>query len=180
MPAMLGCVQNVIERVQCSEGMDPLLVDPYMMEIGNYCQSILHSLPLLEGMIVGGDLSLGGEPSHVVEPTKGRTQQGRCARRQPTSEMTLRVEDPAELPVVSEPTVLELQAKLPLEPQPELPPEPQPDLPPEPQPQLPPEPQPELPLEPQPELPPEPQLELSPEPQPDRQPPIRRIYTRRQ
>ncbi|KAG9450588.1 hypothetical protein H6P81_010553 [Aristolochia fimbriata] len=52
--------------------MDPSLADPYMMEIGHYCQSILHSLPLLEGTIVGGEMSRGSEHSHVVKPTRDR------------------------------------------------------------------------------------------------------------
>ncbi|KAG9442219.1 hypothetical protein H6P81_018073 [Aristolochia fimbriata] len=52
----LGCAQNVIERVKRREVMDPSLADPYMTEIGHYCQSIWHSLPLLEGTIVGGGL----------------------------------------------------------------------------------------------------------------------------
>ncbi|KAG9451405.1 hypothetical protein H6P81_011370 [Aristolochia fimbriata] len=123
----LGCVRNVIEHVQRREVMDPLLAYPYIMEVGHYRQSILHSLPLLEGTIVGGDLSHGGEPSHVVEPTIDRAQRGRRARRRPTFETTLRVEDPDELLVVPEPTVLDLPPVQTPEPQPEQPPEPQPD-----------------------------------------------------
>ncbi|KAG9458829.1 hypothetical protein H6P81_003337 [Aristolochia fimbriata] len=104
----LACVRNVIERVQHRESMDPSLENPYMMEIGHYCQLILHSLPLLEGTIVGGDLSCGGEPSHVVEPTRDRAQWGRRTRRRPTSDTTLRVEDPDELPVLPKPMVPDL------------------------------------------------------------------------
>ncbi|KAG9458818.1 hypothetical protein H6P81_003326 [Aristolochia fimbriata] len=37
--------------------LDPSSADPYLMEIGHYCQSVLHGLPLLEGVIVGGDVS---------------------------------------------------------------------------------------------------------------------------
>ncbi|KAG9458281.1 hypothetical protein H6P81_002789 [Aristolochia fimbriata] len=106
----LGLVRNVVEHVQCGEAMDPLLADPYMVEIGHYCQSILHSLPLLEGMIVGGDLS-----------------RGRRARRWSISETTLRVEDPDELPIISEPTVPDLLPVQTPELEPEQPPEPQPD-----------------------------------------------------
>ncbi|KAG9439391.1 hypothetical protein H6P81_019556 [Aristolochia fimbriata] len=120
-------MRNVVERVHHKEAMDPSLADPYMMEIGHYCQSILHSLPLLEGTIVGGEMSHGGESSHVVESTRDRAQQGRRARRRPTSETTLRVEDPDELPVVPEPTLSNLPPVQTPEPEPEQPPEPQPD-----------------------------------------------------
>ncbi|KAG9458379.1 hypothetical protein H6P81_002887 [Aristolochia fimbriata] len=120
----LGYVQNVIERVQRRKAMDPSLADPYMMEIGHYCKSILHSLSLLEGTIVRGEMSHGGEPSHVVEPTRDRAQRGRRARRLPTSETTLRIEDPDELPVVPEPTVQDLPPVQTPEPEPEQPPEP--------------------------------------------------------
>ncbi|KAG9459290.1 hypothetical protein H6P81_003798 [Aristolochia fimbriata] len=110
-PAMLGRVRNVVERVDCREAMDPSSADPYLMEIGHYCQSVLHNLPLLEGTIVGGEMSHAGEPSHVVEPTKDRAPRGRRARRRPTSETTkttTRVEDPDEVPVVAEPMVPDL------------------------------------------------------------------------
>ncbi|KAG9444900.1 hypothetical protein H6P81_016240 [Aristolochia fimbriata] len=53
--ALLGYVRNMIERVQCAEGVDPSLAVPYMMEIGNYYQSILHSLLLLDGTIIEAD-----------------------------------------------------------------------------------------------------------------------------
>ncbi|KAG9458241.1 hypothetical protein H6P81_002749 [Aristolochia fimbriata] len=59
--ALLGYVWNVIEEVQHGEGMDSSLSVPHMREIGSYCQSILHSLLLLEGSITAGDLSRRGE-----------------------------------------------------------------------------------------------------------------------
>ncbi|KAG9441681.1 hypothetical protein H6P81_017535 [Aristolochia fimbriata] len=55
------------------------------------------------------------------------TQEGRRARHRTTSETTLRVEDLAELPVILEPTVSELQPVQTPKPKPELPLEPQPD-----------------------------------------------------
>ncbi|KAG9458309.1 hypothetical protein H6P81_002817 [Aristolochia fimbriata] len=125
--ALLGCVRNVVERVYCREAaMDPSLENPYLMEIGHYCQPILHSLPLLEGTIVGGEMSYGGEPSHVVEPTRDRAQRGRCARCRPTSETTTHCEDPDEVPVVPEPTVPDLPPVQTPEPEPEQPSKPEP------------------------------------------------------
>ncbi|KAG9458889.1 hypothetical protein H6P81_003397 [Aristolochia fimbriata] len=99
---------NVVERVNHREALYPSSADPYLMEIGHYCQSVLHSLPLLEGAIVGGDVSHAGEPSHVVEPARDRAPRGRRARRRPTAEMTTRVEDSDEVPAVLEPTVPDL------------------------------------------------------------------------
>ncbi|KAG9447268.1 hypothetical protein H6P81_013396 [Aristolochia fimbriata] len=81
------------------------------MEIGHYCQSILHSLLLLEGTIVGGEMSHASEPSHVVEPTRVRTQRVLRARRRPTFETSTRVEDPDEVPVVPELTVPDVPPK---------------------------------------------------------------------
>ncbi|KAG9458858.1 hypothetical protein H6P81_003366 [Aristolochia fimbriata] len=71
-PAMLGCVRNVVERVNHRAALYPSSTNPHWLEIGHYCQSVLHSLPLLEGAIVGGDVSHAGEPSHVVEPARDR------------------------------------------------------------------------------------------------------------
>ncbi|KAG9458191.1 hypothetical protein H6P81_002699 [Aristolochia fimbriata] len=53
----LGCVQNVVERVNRREALDPSSANPYLMEIGHYYQSVLHCLPLLEGAIVDEDVS---------------------------------------------------------------------------------------------------------------------------
>ncbi|KAG9447274.1 hypothetical protein H6P81_013402 [Aristolochia fimbriata] len=122
----LDMLPNVVERVHRREAMDPSLADPYMMEIGHYCQSILHNLSLLEGTIIRGEMSHGGEPSHVVEPTRDRAQRERRARRRPTSETTLRVEDSDELQVVSEPTVPDLPPVQTPEHEPEQPPKPEP------------------------------------------------------
>ncbi|KAG9453319.1 hypothetical protein H6P81_006223 [Aristolochia fimbriata] len=119
--AMLGCVRNVVERVNHREALDPLSADPYLMEIGHYCQSVLHSLPLLEGAIVGGDVSHAGEPSHVVEPARDRAPRRRRARRRPTTETTTRVEDSDEVPAVSEPTVPDLPPEQTLDPEPDQP-----------------------------------------------------------
>ncbi|KAG9444810.1 hypothetical protein H6P81_016150 [Aristolochia fimbriata] len=83
--------------------------------------SILHSLPLLEGAIVDGDVSNAGEPSHMVEPTRDRAPRGRRARRWPTFETTTHVEDSDEVPAVPEPTVPDLP--------PEQTPKPEPDQP---------------------------------------------------
>ncbi|KAG9458854.1 hypothetical protein H6P81_003362 [Aristolochia fimbriata] len=124
--ALLGCVRNVVERVNCREAMDPLLADPYLMEIGHYCQLVLHSFPLLEVTIVGEEMSHVDEPSHMVEPTRDRAPQGRHARRRPTSETTTRVEDPDEVPVVPEPMMLDLPPEQTPEREPEQPPEPEP------------------------------------------------------
>ncbi|KAG9458239.1 hypothetical protein H6P81_002747 [Aristolochia fimbriata] len=120
-PAMLGCVRNVVERVNHREVLDPSSTNPYLMETGHYCQSVLHSLPLLEGAIVGGDVSHAGEPSHVVNPAKDRAPRGRRARRRPTVRRRLRVEDSDEVPAVPEPTVPDLS--------PEQTPDPEPDQP---------------------------------------------------
>ncbi|KAG9450308.1 hypothetical protein H6P81_010273 [Aristolochia fimbriata] len=70
--------------------------------------SVLHSLPLLEGEIVGGDVSHAGEPSQVVEPARDRAPRRRRARRWPTTETTTCVEDSDEVPAVPEPTELDL------------------------------------------------------------------------
>ncbi|KAG9450245.1 hypothetical protein H6P81_010210 [Aristolochia fimbriata] len=61
--ALLGCVRNVVERVNHRAALYPSSTDPHWLEIGQYCQSVLHSLPLLEGAIVGEDESPAGEPS---------------------------------------------------------------------------------------------------------------------
>ncbi|KAG9458796.1 hypothetical protein H6P81_003304 [Aristolochia fimbriata] len=149
--ALLGCVRNVVERVNHRAALYPSSMDPHWLEIGHYCQSVLHSLPLLEGAIVGGDVSHAGEPSHVVEPARDRAPRRRRARRRPTAETTTRVEDSDKVPAVPEPTVLD------------LPPEQTPDT--EPDPPL------EQPLE---------QPIEQPQEEPSHHPPIRRIYTRRQ
>ncbi|KAG9440249.1 hypothetical protein H6P81_020414 [Aristolochia fimbriata] len=151
----LGCVRNVVERVNHRAALYPSSTDPHWLEIGHYCQSVLHSLPLLEGAIVGGDESHAGEPSHVVEPARDRAPRRRRARRRPTAEMTTPVEDSDKVPAVPEPTVLD------------LPPQQTPDT--EPGPPL------EQPLEQPIEQPIE-----QPQEEPNRHPPIRRIYTRRQ
>ncbi|KAG9446387.1 hypothetical protein H6P81_012515 [Aristolochia fimbriata] len=116
-PAMLGCVRNVVERVNHTEVLEPSPVNPSVLEIRHYCQSVLHSLPLLEGAIVDRDVSHPGEPSHVVEPTRDRAPQGRRARRRPTAEMTTRVEDSDEVPAVPEPMVPDLLPGQTLEPE---------------------------------------------------------------
>ncbi|KAG9439870.1 hypothetical protein H6P81_020035 [Aristolochia fimbriata] len=123
---MLGCVRSVIERMQRGEGMDPLLAVPYMMEIETYCLSILHSFSLLDGMIVGGDLSHGSESSHVVEPTRDSVRHGHRGRHRPTSKATLHV----EVYIVPEHADPKLQRVQTPEPQPELMPKPHPDSPP--------------------------------------------------
>ncbi|KAG9453155.1 hypothetical protein H6P81_006059 [Aristolochia fimbriata] len=126
----LGCVWNVVERVNHSEALYPSSADPYLMDIGHYCQSVLHCLPLLEGAIVGGDVSHVGEPSHVVEPARDRAPRGRRARRRPTAETKTRVEDFDEVPAVLEPTVPDLPPEQTPDPEPdqplERPPEPEP------------------------------------------------------
>ncbi|KAG9444778.1 hypothetical protein H6P81_016118 [Aristolochia fimbriata] len=149
--ALLGCVRNVVERVNHRADLYPSSTDPHWLEIGHYCQSVLYNLPLLEGAIVGGDESHAGEPSHVVEPAKDRAPRRRRARRRPTAEMTTRVEDFDEVRAIPEPTLLD------------LPPQQTPDT--EPGPPL------EQPLE---------QPIEQPQEEPNRHPPIRRIYTRRQ
>ncbi|KAG9446692.1 hypothetical protein H6P81_012820 [Aristolochia fimbriata] len=106
--ALLGCVRNVVERVNHRAALYPSSTVPHWLEIGYYCQSVLHSLPLLEGAIVGGDESHAGEPSHMVEPAKDRAPRRRRARHRPTAEMTTPVEDSDEVPAVPEPTVLDL------------------------------------------------------------------------
>ncbi|KAG9458291.1 hypothetical protein H6P81_002799 [Aristolochia fimbriata] len=82
---------------------------------------VLHSLPLLEGAMVGGEVSHAGEPSHMVEPARDRAPRGRRARRRPTAETMTRVEDSDEVRNVPEPTVLDLP--------PEQTPDPEPDQP---------------------------------------------------
>ncbi|KAG9458618.1 hypothetical protein H6P81_003126 [Aristolochia fimbriata] len=104
----LGCVRNMVERVNHRAALYPSSIDPHWLDIGHYCQSVLHSLPLLEGAIVDGDVSHAGEPSHVVEPARDRAPRERRARRWPTAEMTTRVESSDEVPAVLEPTVLDL------------------------------------------------------------------------
>ncbi|KAG9458305.1 hypothetical protein H6P81_002813 [Aristolochia fimbriata] len=121
--ALLGCVQNMVERVNRTEALDPSSINPSEMEIKHYCQSVLHSLPLLEGAIVDRDVLHASEPSHVVEPARDRAPRGRRARRRPTAEMTTRVEDSDEVPAVPEPMVHYLP--------PEQTPEAEPDQPPE-------------------------------------------------
>ncbi|KAG9444513.1 hypothetical protein H6P81_015853 [Aristolochia fimbriata] len=106
--ALLGCVRNVVERVNYREALYPSSADPYLMEIGHYCQSVLHSLPLLEGAIVDGDVSHAGEPCHVVEPARDRAPRARRARHHPTVETTTPVEDSDEVPAVPEPMVPDL------------------------------------------------------------------------
>ncbi|KAG9446500.1 hypothetical protein H6P81_012628 [Aristolochia fimbriata] len=81
--ALLGCVRNVVERVNHRATLYPSSTDPHWLEIEHYCQSVLHSLPLLEGAIISGDVS------HAAETTT-------------------RVEDSDEVPAVPEPTVLDL------------------------------------------------------------------------
>ncbi|KAG9440447.1 hypothetical protein H6P81_020612 [Aristolochia fimbriata] len=108
-------------RVNYREALGPSSADSYLMEIGHYCQSVLHSLPLLEGAIVGGDVSHASETSHVVEPARDRAPQRRRARHWPTAETTTRVEDSDEVPAVPEPTVPDLP--------PEQTPDPEPDQP---------------------------------------------------
>ncbi|KAG9453176.1 hypothetical protein H6P81_006080 [Aristolochia fimbriata] len=130
----LGCVRNVVELVNHREALDPLSADPYLMEIGHYCQSVLHSLPLLEGAIVGGDVSHAGEPSHVVEPARDRAPRSRRARRRPTAETTTRVEDSDEVPAVPEPTVPDLPPEQTPDPEPDQPLEPPQEQPQEPEP----------------------------------------------
>ncbi|KAG9445175.1 hypothetical protein H6P81_016515 [Aristolochia fimbriata] len=106
-----------------------------------------------------------GETSHIVKLTKDhQRRQGRQARRVPTSEMMLHVEDPAEPPILREPIVVpslkqERQPEQIPEPQPEQTPETQPEQTPETQPEQTPETQPEQILEPQPEQILEPQPE---------------------
>ncbi|KAG9453161.1 hypothetical protein H6P81_006065 [Aristolochia fimbriata] len=95
--ALLGCVRNVVERLNHRAALYPSSKDPHWLEIGHYCQSVLHSLPLLEGAIVGGD------ESHAE-----RALRRRRARRRPTAEMTTRVKDSDEVLAVPEPTVLDL------------------------------------------------------------------------
>ncbi|KAG9442184.1 hypothetical protein H6P81_018038 [Aristolochia fimbriata] len=106
--ALLGCVRNVVERVNHKAAIYPSSTDPHWLEIGQYCQSVLHSLPLLEGAHVGGDVSHAGEPSHVVEPARERAPRQRHARRRPTAQTTTRVEDSDEVPALPEPTVQDL------------------------------------------------------------------------
>ncbi|KAG9444956.1 hypothetical protein H6P81_016296 [Aristolochia fimbriata] len=104
--ALLGCVRNVVDRVNHREALDPSSVDPYLMEIGHYCQSMLHSLPLLEGAIVDGDVSHVSEPSHVVEPARehhGGVVQG--VSLQLRRRLVSRTD---EVPAVLEPTVPDL------------------------------------------------------------------------
>ncbi|KAG9450291.1 hypothetical protein H6P81_010256 [Aristolochia fimbriata] len=101
--ALLVCVRNVVERVNHRPS-----TDPHWLEVGHYCQSVLHSLPLLEGAMVDGDVSHASEPSHMVEPARDRAPRGRCARRRPTAETTTRVEDSDEVRNVPKPTVLNL------------------------------------------------------------------------
>ncbi|KAG9450011.1 hypothetical protein H6P81_009976 [Aristolochia fimbriata] len=122
----LGCVRNVVERVNHREALDPSSADPYLMEIGHYYQSVLHSLPLLEGAIVDGEVSHAGEPSHVVEQTRDRAPWERRPRRRPTSETTTRVEDPDEVPAAPEPMVQDLPPEQTPELEPNQPTEPEP------------------------------------------------------
>ncbi|KAG9458906.1 hypothetical protein H6P81_003414 [Aristolochia fimbriata] len=154
----LGCVRNVIELVEHREDRSPL-----MLEVSRYCQSILHSLPLLEGTITRGDLSLSGETSHVIELNRDRQRkQGRRTRHVPTTKMTLHVKDLVEPLILQEPTIVP-----PIQPkhQPEQIPEPQIELTPKPQIELTPKPQIELTPKPQIELTPKPQIKLTPKPQ---------------
>ncbi|KAG9450527.1 hypothetical protein H6P81_010492 [Aristolochia fimbriata] len=109
--ALLSCVWNVVERVNSTEVFDPSSVNPSVLEIRHYCQSVLQSLPLLEGAIVDRDVSHAGEPSHVVEPTRDRAPRGRRARRRPTAEMMIRVEDSDKVSAVPEPMVSNLPPK---------------------------------------------------------------------
>ncbi|KAG9458622.1 hypothetical protein H6P81_003130 [Aristolochia fimbriata] len=106
--ALLGCVRNVVERVNHRAALYLSSTNPLWLEIGQYCQSVLHSLPLLEGAIVGGDESHAGEPSYVGEPARERAPRQRRARRRPTAQTTTRVEDYDEVPAVPESTVLHL------------------------------------------------------------------------
>ncbi|KAG9447242.1 hypothetical protein H6P81_013370 [Aristolochia fimbriata] len=76
--ALLGCVRNVVERVNHRAALYPSSTDPHWLEIGQYCQSVLHSLPLLEGAIVGEDESHAGEPSHVVELARESSTAASC------------------------------------------------------------------------------------------------------
>ncbi|KAG9458880.1 hypothetical protein H6P81_003388 [Aristolochia fimbriata] len=76
----LGCVQNVIERMQRREH-GPIVGRSIHDRNWKLLSVDLHNFPLLEGMIIGGHLSRGGEPSHVVKPTQDRAQRGRHARR---------------------------------------------------------------------------------------------------
>ncbi|KAG9449362.1 hypothetical protein H6P81_009327 [Aristolochia fimbriata] len=119
--ALLGCVRNVVERVNRREALYPSSTDPYLMEIGHYCQSVLDSLSLLEGAIVDRDVPHAGELSHVVEPTRDRAPRGRRVRRRPTSETTTRVEDSDEVPSVSKSIVSDLPPKQTPEPEPDQP-----------------------------------------------------------
>ncbi|KAG9457524.1 hypothetical protein H6P81_002032 [Aristolochia fimbriata] len=83
--ALLGCVRNVVERVNHRAALYPSSTDTHWLEIGHYCQSVLHNLPLLEGAIVGETSHMPGEPSHVVEPPREiELQRRRRARRRPT------------------------------------------------------------------------------------------------
>ncbi|KAG9446760.1 hypothetical protein H6P81_012888 [Aristolochia fimbriata] len=106
--ALLGCERNVVERVNHRAALYPSFTDPHWLEIGHYCQSVLHSLPLLEGAIVGGDVSHAGEPSHVVELARERAPRRCPARHRPTAETTTRVKDSDEVPAIPKHTVLDL------------------------------------------------------------------------
>ncbi|KAG9450276.1 hypothetical protein H6P81_010241 [Aristolochia fimbriata] len=75
--ALFGCVRNVVEHVNHRDALDPSSTYPYLMEIGHYCQSVLHSLPLLEGAIVGGDVSHAGRrPTGETTTSVSRTRRG--------------------------------------------------------------------------------------------------------
>ncbi|KAG9458400.1 hypothetical protein H6P81_002908 [Aristolochia fimbriata] len=113
--ALLGCVRNVVERVNHREALDPYL-------------------PLLEGAIVGGDVSHAGEPSHVVDPASDRAPRRRRARRRPTAETMTHVEDSDKVPAVSEPTVPDLPPEQTPDPEPDQPLEPPQEQPQEPEP----------------------------------------------
>ncbi|KAG9458437.1 hypothetical protein H6P81_002945 [Aristolochia fimbriata] len=122
----LGCVRNVVERVNRTEVFDTSSVNSSVLEIRHYCQLVLHSLPLLERVIVDRDVSHAGESSHVVEPTRDKAPRGCRARRRPTAETTTHVEDFDEVPAVPEPTVPDLPPEQTPEPEPDQPPEPEP------------------------------------------------------
>ncbi|KAG9458623.1 hypothetical protein H6P81_003131 [Aristolochia fimbriata] len=103
------CMRAWLASVNHRAALYPSSTDPHWLEIGQYSQSVLHSLPLLEGAIVGGDESHAGEPSYVGEPARERAPRQRRARRRPTAqERRLRVEDYDEVPAVPESTVLHL------------------------------------------------------------------------
>ncbi|KAG9446149.1 hypothetical protein H6P81_012277 [Aristolochia fimbriata] len=77
--ALLGCVRNVVERVNRTEVFDPSSVNPSMLEIRHYRRPVSRTSSTLGRSDRRRKCVTSlAKPSHVVEPTGDRAPQASC------------------------------------------------------------------------------------------------------